>query len=132
MKYFIFIIIFLASFLNADIKFIASPVCKFKSIKKNEIKQLFMLKKSSINEENIKVIDNTDRKIYANFTKTYIGKSARKMKIYWTRMLFTGRKLPPKKFSTNRLKNLKDSSTCCVSYVDKKDIIEFWQTILVK
>jgi hypothetical protein len=132
MRYFIFIIASLVSLLSADIKFVVSPACNIKSISSREVKQLFLLKKTFIGSQNIKVIDNVNEKIYTDFTRIYIGKSTQKMKIYWARMLFTGRKVPPKKLSFNELKKIKNNTQCYVSYIEQKEKIKLWQVLAVK
>jgi len=132
MKKFIILIITLITFLDADIKIIASPICKVESLSQNEIKNIFMLKKRSIEEEPVNVLDSLDKETYAVFIKEYLNKSSRKMKVYWTRMLFTGKKIPPKKLSIDELNSLDTNNSCYLSYVEEDKKPKNWSIINIK
>jgi len=129
MKKFIILIITFITFLDADIKIIASPICKVESLSQNEIKNIFMLKKRSIEEESINVLDSLDKETYAIFIKKYLNKSSRKMKVYWTRMLFTGKKIPPKKLSIDELNSLDTNRSCYLTYVEEDKKLKNWSII---
>jgi len=126
------LIITLITFLDADIKIIASPICKVESLSPHEIKNIFMLKKRSIEEESIKVLDSLDKETYAIFIKKYLNKSSRKMKVYWTRMLFTGKKIPPKKLSIEEIGLLDTNNSCYLSYVEEDKKPKNWSIINIK
>ena len=132
MKKFIILIITFITFLDADIKIIASPICKVESLSPHEIKNIFMLKKRSIEEESIKVLDSLDKETYAIFIKKYLNKSSRKMKVYWTRMLFTGKKIPPKKLSIEEIGLLDTNNSCYLSYVEEDKKPKNWSIINIK
>jgi len=99
---------------------------------KSDIRQLFMLKKRHINDESFVVVDSSDTSTYSVFIEKFISKSSYNMKAYWTRMLFTGRKIPPKKFSIDELDELKKENNCYITYVDLQNKPEFWKTITVE
>lgn len=120
------------SFLSADIKIIASPMCKVESISMYEVKNLFMLKKRSINDEAIIILGSSDKEIYNIFIKKYLKKSSRKMKVYWTRMLFTGKKIPPKKFSIEELNLIDTNNSCYFSYIEEVNKPESWKVITIE
>jgi len=132
MKYFIILIIFLISFLDADIKIIASPKCKVEALSIHDVKNIFMIKKKVIDEENIIVIDNSNKETYKKFIKIYLKKSLRKIKVYWTRMLFTGKKIPPKKLSFDELNALDLNTSCYISYVELEKKPLDWNILLIK
>jgi len=132
MKKFIILIITFITFLDADIKIIASPLCKVETLSEHEIKNIFMLKKRSIEEESINVLDSLDKETYAVFIKKYLNKSSRKMKVYWTRMLFTGKKIPPKKLSIEEIGLLDTNNSCYLSYVEEDKKPKNWSIINIK
>ena len=132
MKKFIISIMIFISFLNAEIQIIASPLCKMESLSMYEIKNIFMLKKRSIENEQITILDNLNKETYNIFIKKYLNKSSRKMKVYWTRMLFTGKKIPPKKLSIEELKLLNTNSNCYLSYVEEDSKPESWSILNIK
>jgi len=123
---------FSIGFLNADIKIIASPLCKIENLSIYEIKNIFMLKKRSIAGESITVLDSLEKETYTIFIKKYLNKSSRKMKVYWTRMLFTGKKIPPKKLSLEELKDLDTNNSCYLSYVKEDAKPKNWSIINIK
>jgi len=129
MKKFIILIITFITFLDADIKIIASPLCKIESLSEHEIKNIFMLKKRSIDEESITVLDSLEKETYTIFIEKYLNKSSRKMKVYWTRMLFTGKKIPPKKLSHSELNSLDTNSSCFITYVENDKKPKNWSII---
>ncbi|CAA6800200.1 MAG: Unknown protein [uncultured Sulfurovum sp.] len=133
MKIVILIAIVCLNFLNAEISLISSKECKLKSISKSEVKKLFLLKKKFLNKEKIRVVDASNKALYNQFVKEYLNKSVRKIKTYWTRMLFTGKKIPPKKLSLHELKSLANHGVCHLTYVNKKDNkFKDWKTLTLQ
>jgi len=132
MKILIILIIFLISLLNADVKIIASPLCKVEALSRHEIKNIFMVKKRSIANKPVIILDSLNREVYTIFIKKFLNKSSRKMKVYWTRMLFTGKKIPPKKISIKELNILDTNSSCYLSYVEEKNKPNKWSFINIK
>jgi len=54
------------------------------------------------------------------------------MKVYWTRMLFTGKKIPPKKLSIEELYQLDVNGSCYLSYVEEETQLKRWNSIEIK
>ena len=132
MKKFVILSMFFISFLYADIKIIASSLCKVETLSIYDAKNLFMVKKRSIDNEPIIIIDNSNNEIYNIFIKKYLKKSSRKMKVYWTRMLFTGKKMPPKKLSQEELLSLDTNKSCYLSYMEEDNKPINWNIIKIK
>lgn len=132
MKYCILIIYLLNSSLHATIQIISSPSCKISILSEKEVKQLFLLKVRKVKDESITVVDSRNKILYAEFVKKHLRKSPKKMKAYWTRMLFTGRKIPPKKLSLKNLKNLEATSTCHIAYANINTKPKYWKIINIK
>lgn len=131
-KYIVLVSILYPVFAHAEIGVIASDACKVESLTKTDIRQLFMLKKKHVNDEYVVVVDSSDTRTYEFFIEKFISKSSYNMKAYWTRMLFTGRKIPPKKYSIDELSELREETHCYITYVDLKNKPEFWKTITVE
>ena len=132
MKKIVILSIFFISFLSADIKIMASPICKIETLSMYDIKNLFMVKKKVINDESIIIIDSDNRETYNSFIKKYLKKSSRKMKVYWTRMLFTGKKTPPPKLSIEELYQLDINGSCYLSYVEEETQLKRWNSIEIR
>ena len=128
MKYFIILLILFIQSLHAEVKIMIAPTCKLETLTTHEVKHLFMIKKKSINNESITVLDNSDKEIYKEFLKKYLKKSPRKMKVYWVRMLFTGKKVAPKKFSLD----MNTTDNCYVSYFEETEKPSDWKVIEIK
>lgn len=132
MKKLIILIIFCFEFLNADVVVIASPTCKVEVLSIHNVKKLFMIKKRSINNEKIIVLDNPDKEVYEIFLNKYLKKSPRKMKVYWVRMLFTGKKVAPKKFLFEDFSSLTTNNSCYLTYVEEENKPNDWKFIKIK
>ena len=123
---------FCISSIHADIKIIASPLCEIETLSMYEIKNIFMVKKRSINDVSVIILDSLEKETYNVFIKKYLNKSSRKMKVYWTRMLFTGKKTPPKKLSIEEINLLDTNSSCYLSYIEEKNKPKNWSIIPIK
>lgn len=132
MKYSIILTVVILSYLSADIEIVASPTCEVETLSKSEVKKLFMLKASVINNEMVTVLDNSDKTIYKDFVKEYLNKSKTKINIYWKSMIFTGRKLSPQKVSTEELDSMDYNSTCHLSYVEEEQKPKDWKIIKIQ
>lgn len=121
-------------FAHADINIVASPTCKIESISKTEIKKIFMLKQKAIDGKSIKIVDRVEKPIYKEFVEEYMNKSLRKMKTYWIRMLFTGKKIAPQKLSLEELNALEYKDSCYFSYMEERERMDTtqWRSVKVK
>jgi len=126
MKYLLVCIFTIVSY--ADISLVATPSCHFDTLDAKMVKRLFMKKTTQYQGEVVKVYDN--RELYNDFIQTFIKKTPTKMNIYWTRMIFTGTKKPPRKVTGNDLLSLsKESDICHLSYTTQP--IQGWKEIHV-
>ena len=132
MKNLLILILFMISFLYADIQIISSPECRVETLSRHDVKNIFMLKEKSIEDEPVTVLESSDHETYRFFVKKYLKKSIRKMKVYWTRMLFTGKKIPPKKFSSEELTLLDTNGSCYISYLPVEKKPKDWKILIVK
>jgi len=117
MKTLVFIFL-LFSTLQAEIFLVGSQACTLQTLSKVEVKQLFMKKIKTIDTQNIEVIDTTNKQLYKTFLRTFLHKTPQKMKVYWARMLFSGRKIPPKKLSFKEIQQHNNTQTCTITYTD--------------
>ena len=126
-------IFFLATVLYADIFVISSQECKIERLTKKDIRELFLLKKDSMQGKKIKILNIKKTDIHREFLDKFLGKSLVQMRVYWARLLFTGMKKPPKFVSVDQLKDFIDTDTCYLSYIDEKDSLPSgWKVIQVE
>jgi len=127
MKYLISIILIINIVNAKDINIIASKGCDFDTITTKSLKDLFMKKTRYYQQNHIEVFDNDE--CYKKFISTYLSKSPSRMRIYWTRMIFTGSKKPPKKISDENLIK-SDTDSCKISYT-KLNNLKGWKILNV-
>lgn len=139
MKVVLILIVFLITFVKADrevgleVEVIGSHACQFHSMTQKEVQKLFLLKKHTIEGQKVVVLDSNDKELYKAFIAKYLNKSLRKIKTYWVRMLFTGKKMPPKKVSLEMLKMFGDNNVCHISYYPSvKEKMKNWKKMIVK
>jgi hypothetical protein len=132
MKKLLTIIIISVQLSIAKVEVIASETCEVETLSYYDIKNLFMVKKRSFDNVSVTVLDNSDKSIYVLFLEKYLKKSPRMMKTYWVRMLFTGKKTAPKKFSIDELKELDTKTKCYMTYTSSDNIPESWTKVSVK
>ena len=114
MRYILSIITISTVVLANDMDIVASNGCRFKTIDSDTIAKLFMKKTKQYLDIEVTILDN--KKYYDKFIKLYLHKSSTKLKIYWTRMIFTGTQKPPKQIEDEQLKDLSNTNTCYISY----------------
>lgn len=132
MRYFIILTTVVLNLLSAEVEIVASEVCQVEHISQGDIKKIFMLKTTSIEGESVKVLDNADKKTYTDFVETYLHKSLKKIKTYWIRMLFTGRKIPPPKVSLLEFNSTDATYNCYLSYVEVGEKPKNWKIVEIK
>lgn len=121
----LFFSIIIISQLHSEIIVLSSKDCLVNSISQQELKYLFLNKKNVINSQTITPLNNTDDELYEEFCKTHLNKSLNKMNTYWARMLFTGRKQPPKNVDFSKEYNDK----CYMTYSNNAK--NGWREIIV-
>jgi len=127
MRYLLITLVLLVSIVNAKIVIVVSEQCEFDKISTENIKYIFMGMKSSLLGQKIVAVDSSDRNLYEKFSKKYLNKNLTKMKIYWTRMVFSGKRKLNKKVHLDNLDSLKEK--CSITYLREKDIPKFLKRV---
>lgn len=117
MKKIIISTIILLTLSHGNVQIIASKNCELGLLSNKEVKKLFLLKKTLIEDQKVVVLDSMEATVYAQFIEQYLKKSSRKMRAYWVRMLFTGKLMPPPKVSLEELQSLGSDEQCHLSYI---------------
>ncbi len=94
---------------SAKIKLIVNKSVTIDSISKNDLREIFMGKKTRwSNNEKIRFIVLNSGKNHKTFLKNFIRQSPSQFQLYWKRQLFTGK---------GRLDNVTDSEEHIVEFV---------------
>ncbi len=112
---------FVTAFANsADTKteIIVNDSVSVDTVKRDELKRIFLGKKVKWNSnQSIKVAVLKKGDMHENFLRTYIRKTSAQFNYYWKKLLFTGKGLPPKSFtSENEIIQYVSSTVGAIGY----------------
>ena len=103
--------------LQANIK-VMSNTKGITSVTQKELSDLYLGKKKSIQGVKVTPIDNKEN--FKEFYKKVLKKDAKQLRAYWTREMYKGDRLPPKKMSTAEIKKVMKSKQKIVAYAFSK------------
>ena len=110
----------------ADIAMIASTDSALASVAKNEVKLVYLGKRSKIS--GVKVIPVSlpdDNPVTKSFLKSVVSKTGKQYKAYWARIVFTGKGAPPPKLdSPEDLKAWVMKNPGAIGFIDSKDVTD--------
>ena len=117
----------------ADIAIITHPGAAIDSITKKEAKSIFMAKKKTFpNGDAVTPVDqNSDKEIRSAFNKKVLGKNDSQLKSYWGRLIFAGKKKPPKAIGgDNEVKAHVSSHPGSIGYIDSSNVDDSVKVLL--
>ncbi|PKK90710.1 MAG: hypothetical protein CVV64_07470 [Candidatus Wallbacteria bacterium HGW-Wallbacteria-1] len=103
---------------------IANPSVQIDNLTTNELKKLFLGENDKLNSgEKIIVLIQKSGKAHDSFVKECIGKSSKKFSAYWKEQIFTGQKIEPKSFKSEKdlVKAVKEMEGA-VSYISPENL----------
>ena len=118
---------------SAEVTIIGNKALSIESITAADVKKLWMThKKPSGSKEKIRIVDAAaTRATYAEFHKTLIGKSPKEIKVYWKKMMFAGRRFPPKSLDSDaEIIDWVSSNDGAIAYVDPSSVDESVKVLL--
>jgi hypothetical protein len=129
MRYFILAFIIASSLQANGVKLIGNG-CDKNSFNSKIIKDIFLGKVTVLNGHKVIAKDSANSKTYEGFTTSVLGRTPYQMKMYWTRMIFTGRLKPLDKVRVSHIEKItpKDNE-CVLTYIDDNKNIENWESI---
>ncbi|MCP4353194.1 MAG: hypothetical protein GY795_47695 [Desulfobacterales bacterium] len=88
------------------------------AITRDDLKKIFLGKKVKWNSnQSIKIAILKEGDIHESFLRTYIRKTSSQFSYYWKKLLFTGKGIPPKSFtSENEIINYVSSTAGAIGY----------------
>ncbi len=93
-----------SSALLADIKVMISNEKSLVSISKEKLADLYLGRTDNINGIKVMPVDNKES--YKEFYQQIIKKTPKQLKEYWMKEMYSGTRVPPKKMSTQEIKQL--------------------------
>jgi ABC-type phosphate transport system substrate-binding protein len=91
----IFFVIQAASAL-AGVVLVANSAVQESSLSQKEVQQIFLGKKKSLAGGKVKIAVQKDNAAHAEFLKQYVKKTPSQFRIYYKKLVFTGKGKPPK------------------------------------
>ena len=91
----------------------------------NYLKKIFLAKtkKFPSGESAVVVDQKSGSDIRKNFLKNLLNKSENQMKAYWSRLIFTGKALPPKEIDSDaEIKKLVNENSSLIGYIDAESV----------
>ncbi|MCP4111003.1 MAG: hypothetical protein GY749_36680 [Desulfobacteraceae bacterium] len=112
-----FIIAFESS-ADTGTKIIINDSVEAEAITRDDLKKIFLGKKVKWNSnQSIKIAVLKEGGIHENFLRTYIQKTSSQFRYYWKKLLFTGKGIPPKSFtSEDEIINYVSSTVGAIGY----------------
>lgn len=111
-----------AGYAAADVVVVVSPTSSVTTLKVNEVIDIFLGKASRFpNGERAVPLDLTESSSErSQFYLQYAGKSPHQMKAYWSKIIFTGKGLPPKEMlRSQEVKKLVGENPGLIGYMDR-------------
>lgn len=111
---------------------IVSKDSSIDSISKKELSKIFLSKTKKLpNGQKALRVEINDEKIISKFYKSVSNKNQKRLKKYWTKMIFTGRGLPPKKLSSiDEIKQFIQNNPNAISYIPIKNLTNNLKVIM--
>ncbi|MCG8311783.1 MAG: phosphate ABC transporter substrate-binding protein [Pseudomonadales bacterium] len=86
----------IAPIANAEIAIIVNPDSDIAQASQSDVAQLFLGKRNEIDGEAARAIDQEEgSETRSEFYQKVIGKSGAQLNAYWSRLIFTGKGMPP-------------------------------------
>lgn len=120
------ILIFIFFSANADIKVLKSNKCLFTKISKDDLRHLFLGIKTNYGNQFIKIVYNTNEKDQEIFSKEYLDKTTTQMNMYWTKMIYTGKRRPPEQSDFTKINKYSENKDCILFFDSNEKIQKGW------
>lgn len=138
-RYFIYSIVMLSvilpNFVNAEIAIIANKSNTLSSISELQAASLWLAKKKTIaGSEKLKVSDAMERSpTYIEFYNKVVNKTPKQIRIYWGKMIFSGKTFPPpKQYSDAEMLQWVSSTNNALGYIDASSVNDSVKVLLKK
>ena len=124
--FFTFCLIIISVVTHAEVVLIVNKENPVSSINSNELKKLYLGKtKSFPNGEKAKPLELAEGKAREEFLSTVLLKSESNLKAYWSRMIFSGKGIPPHSYrSTEELIKAIVKDTSAIGFIDSSKLDE--------
>ncbi len=131
-----FLLLFAAcSSLAADIVVITNKSTKVDSLSAKEVKSLFLQKSKSFPDGSIAVVGDqpSNSSTKKEFNKKILKKSSKKLKRYWSKLIFSGKAVPPKVIGNDEaMKKWVAGTPNSLGYIDAKFLDDSVKVLLKK
>jgi ABC-type phosphate transport system substrate-binding protein len=115
----------------AELTIIVNPANNA-SLDKKTVQRIFLgkEKKFSDGSETIPVNQNAETSIRGSFDETVLGRSSSQVSAYWSKLVFTGKGIPPKELMSDaEVVALVATNPSVIGYVDSASVTDAVKTI---
>lgn len=118
---------------NAEIAIVVNPESGMTSASVSEISQLFLGKRNEIDGQPARAIDQDEGSgVRDEFYEKVVEKTGSQLNAYWSRLIFTGKGMPPDKVMDDiDVIDMVSEETDLVGYVSPGSVTEAVKVILV-
>ena len=109
---------------SADVAVIVNPKSPLSSVSQTEVVNLFLSKSKTIQGERLEPVDQAKgQATRAQFYEKVLGKDESQMRAYWSRLIFSGKGLPPVEIGNDKMMLDKVASDVnAIGYVDSSKV----------
>ncbi len=123
------------SSLTADIAVITNKTAKFDSLSAKEVKSIFLQKSKTLPDGSYAIVGDqpSSSTVRKEFNKKILKKSSKKLKRYWSKLLFSGKGVPPKVIGNDEdMKKWVASTPNSLGYIDIESLDDSVKAVLKK
>jgi len=118
----------------ADLVFVVNPANPNAIISDADLKKIYLGKSRSFpNGDSATPLDIANGKIREEFLEKFLQKNENNLKAYWSRMIFSGKGIPPESFKTPQdLKSAVASQKNAIGFIDSSMVDESVKVITIQ
>ena len=93
---------------------------KLSKVSHTELANLYLKKSNTINGIKVIPVDSKNRELFQEFYQKIIQKTPKQLHAYWTKEIYRGTKLPPKRLSSQAVKKAMKKGIPLLTYEKNK------------
>jgi ABC-type phosphate transport system substrate-binding protein len=115
-----------SSFASAELTVVVNPA-NASALDSKTIQRIFLGKEKKFSDgtESLPVNQGADNEIRQNFDQEVLGRSSSQVSAYWSKLVFTGKGIPPKEVMTDaEVIDLVSKNPSVIGYIDSSSVTD--------